>query len=43
MKAAFATTVNLVTQLSRGSRELFLLVEKVRDRSPQKNIVSQRK
>ena len=29
MKAAFATKVNLVTQLSRGSRELFLLVEKV--------------
>ena len=29
MKAAFATTVNLVTQLSRGSGELFLLVEKV--------------
>ena len=29
MKSAFATTVNLVTQLSRGSRELFLLVEKV--------------
>ena len=29
MKAAFATTVNLVTQLSWGSRELFLLVEKV--------------
>ena len=29
MKAAFATTVNLVTQLSHGSRELFLLVEKV--------------
>ena len=29
MKAAFATTVNLVTQLSRGSRELFLLVKKV--------------
>ena len=45
MKAAFATTVNLVTQLSRGSRELFLLVEKVQnwDRSPRKNIVSQRK
>lgn len=29
MKAAFATTVYLVTQLSRESRELFLLVEKV--------------
>ena len=45
MKAAFATTVNLVTQLSRGSRELFLLVEKVQnwDRSPRKNIIGQRK
>ena len=29
MKAAFSTTVHLVTQLSHGSRELFLLVEKV--------------
>ena len=29
MKATFATTVNLVTQFSRKSRELFLLVEKV--------------
>ena len=29
MKAAFATTLNLVTQLSCESRELFLLVEKV--------------
>ena len=45
MKAAFATTVNLVTQFSRKSRELFLLVEKVQnwDRSPRKNIVSQTK
>ena len=29
MKAAFATTVNLVTQLSHESRELSLLVKKV--------------
>ena len=29
MKAAFAARVNLVTQVSQGSRKLFLLVKKV--------------